>query len=247
MSESISEIRNLKKLLNELPEKVGANNSKKVVGTFVAETFAPICGAEDHFGAMHALTNSIEKLPEIVCDQFQQGGRQQAALAIIQKLRSIFSPKNLDHSFENFLAATAVDRNVVLTMLPLLEDIRFDEAALNAKANDIVSEIEAFRSKLMMNGGLSHASKVVVDAQISLMERSILKFSETGVGRFRDSIFSSVGRIVIELQTNAGNEKIAVRTTLDDVLRIYGLMEAGGNLITLAAPTAIKLLTGPAG
>lgn len=243
MTDSLPEISYLKQLLVKLPDVIGPTNAKRAAAPIIAAEYAALSGAQDQFAGLSGLLGSIERLPNIITEQFDQDGRKQAAIAIVERIRNVFCPKNLALPAETFMSSTSLDQGIILSMLPLLEDIQFDSAALTAKTQDIFEEITAFRDKVGKVEGLSHASRVVIDAQMLAMERSLVRFTETGVGTFRESIFSSVGRIVVELQTNKNNEKLAIRETMDDVLRIYGLFEVGGNLLTLAAPVAVKLLT----
>ena len=224
---------------------MSGNVAKRPAATVLAAEFSRLGNLGSQYDGLLGLLSAVDSISPLIEEQFSEAGRKSAAISVVDRLKTIFSPKNLSLNCESFLSSTQVDRLFVQAILPLLEDIRFDSSSLSASTTDIVQEINDFRVKIHKSDGLSHASKLVVDAQLSLMERSLLRFSETGVGPFRISVMSSMGRIFVELQRNPENSKSAVKDVIDDVLRVYGLLEAGGNLLTLAAPVAVKLLTGP--
>lgn len=241
MTDTLPEILHLKALLESL-ENVPDNHRKRGAGRIIAEQFASITGTENLFDAYARLVAVIQNLSSLADEQFPEAGRKAAAYVGIGGLKGIFSPINLAIPFDQFLSNTDTDRRFLSATILLFDDVRFDSGALLSKATDIVSEIDALKEKIAKNDGLSHASKLIIGAQLTLIERSLLKVNSDGVGPFRDSVFTSIGRIYVELRGNNENDKIASRETLDDLLRIYGLLEAGGTLLSLGAPVTLKLV-----
>jgi hypothetical protein len=244
MRETLPDITRLKMLIEGLhsdpsPSKTSALN---VIVVRYAALIGDDVSPED---GLYFLLRSINELPSIIEQQFPEGGRKKAAMNVVSTLRSIFSPRLLSQPFETYLVRTDTERVVILSAISLLEDIEFDSEKLLMHGVEIVSEIGRIREKINAAEALSHSSKLVLNAQFELIERAVLRFETSGVGPFRDAVFTSVGKVFIELQGQGGEAKVVSRAILDDLLRLYGLLQMGGDLVRLAAPPVLAALGAP--
>lgn len=245
MSQSLPEIGHLVALLDWLD--TGPANAKRGVASQIATWYGGHISIEDQFEAHASLVAIIHSLPALIEEQFGEDGRRTTALATVEKLRNILSPQIMAHAMDAFLSVTVNDRQFVKATLPLFQDMRFGVAEFEAGVPEILKKISEFRANLQKSEGLSHASLVVIDAQMAIVERSVEKFSTGGVGGFRDAIFTSIGKIIVELKTNDSNSEAAVREVLDDVIRIYDVLEIGGKLVKIGAPVIAGYLAAPQG
>lgn len=245
MREALPDIIRLQQLVEGLGTDAAV--AKQIALGVVIPRYAVLLGeGVSQEDALYFLVKSINELPELIDQQFPEGGRKKVALNVVERLRAVFSPKMLSHIYENFLTRTNTDRVVVLSGISLLEDIQFDSSALLTHSVEIISEIGKIREKIMSSESLGHSSKLVLNAQFELMERAVLRFETSGVGPFRDAIFTSVGKVFIELQGQSGEAKVISRAILDDLLRLYDLLKMGGDLVRLAAPPVLAALSAPA-
>lgn len=211
----------------------------------VVERYADIVGDVTTEDALYLLLRSLNDLPDLIVQQFPEGGRRKTALTVVDRLKAIFSPRLLAQSYENFLARTATDRAIASSAIALMEDINFDGESLLAKTVEVVEEVAKVREKILQSDCLSDASKIFLSAQFELIERSVLRFEVSGVGPFRDSIFTSIGKIFVELKGQGSDSKVVAKELIDDLLRIYGLLQVGGDLAKLTAPLVMMALPGP--
>ena len=243
MTDSLPEISRLKALLNWLDREGKPSGRPAIIQ--IAKWHGDRTGIEDLFVAHADLVALVSSLPDLVSEQFGEDGRRATAMAIIQRVQNILSPQNVHAPMESFLAVTNADRIFVNATLPLLEDIKFGGDALSQSAPSIIEFVGKFRSDIQRLDGLSHASMVIVDAQLAALERSILKFSSGTVGKFRSEIFTSIGKIIVELKTNDQNTDVAVSDVIDGVMKVYRLFEVGGSLLQIGAPIISGLLPAP--
>jgi len=243
MTDVLPEISRLKALLYWLENEAKPSNRPTIIQ--IAKWYGDQTGNDDLFVAYAELVELVRSLPELVSEQFGEDGRRSTARAIIQRIHNILSPGNVHATMDAFLTATMNDRIFVGATLPLLEDIKFGGDAISQSAPDIIEFVGKFRSDIQSVKGLSHASMIVIDAQLAALERSVLKFSSGTVGKFRSEIFTSIGKIIVELKTNSENTDVAVSQVVDGVMKVYSLFEIGGSLIQIGAPIISGLLPAP--
>ncbi len=236
----LPELVHLRALLASLPPKGGSENT----ATVVVPLYANIIAEEDEFSALLSLYTSIDSLVELVEIKFPERGRKAAALAAIESIKALFSPRSLGRPYNEFAAVLKNKTSQILSFLPILEDIEFDSDSLTVNKANIFTEIEAARDRLASNSDLSDGSRRFLNAQFILMEKALVRFEKDGVGNFSASVYSAIGRIYIELR-DEDHTKSGVKDVIDDVLRIHGLMQAGGDILKLSGPFIAGLLSAP--
>ena len=235
----LPELQHLRKLLESLPEK-GGDSAMSVIIPIYSE----ITGADSDFAALALLYRTLDQLPEIVTEKFPEKGRRAAALGVVEQFKDHLSPLKLARPYPEYFSRHGRPLLKQLAIFPILEDIEFDSDGLAGQATSIISEIEKMRAKIDKANDLSDASRSFLGAQLVLLERAVLRFETTGVGPFRDSVFSSVGKIYIELAV-ANPDSTSAKDLMDDFLRLYGLFQAGGDILKLTGPVIAGLLSAP--
>ena len=240
MNERLPEITRLASLLEAL-RGVRPTPSSLVLTT-LNEQLAVL--GFDREIALLELMRTIDGLERIIPDIHSAAARRLAE-RLIKRVQRLFSAENLVLETKTFLSQQRQQMEFVLENLELFDELKFDAASLPGAAPGLLAELEALKGRVAKSGELADASRVLVLAQLDLMGRSINRFDRTGVGPFRDSLFSIYGRIVVELQGEDKNDKEAAREIVDDVLRVINLVQAAGGALALSGPVIAGLLAGP--
>jgi|GEM_PF-2192843 len=235
----IPEIRHLRTLIERLPEKGGDSAASVVI-----PLFAEIVGVDNDYESLSLLYRALDHLPALIADKFPEKGRRAAALGVVEQLKDGFSPLKLARPYPEFGPRHGRALKRQLEVFPILEDLEFDTENLKAQTTTIVSEIEKMRLKVGNADDLSDASRTFLNAQLALMERAVLRFETTGVGPFRDSVLTAFGKIYLELSA-ADSKSVVAKELIDNLLRLYGLLQAGGDILKLTGPVISGLLNGP--
>jgi len=202
-------------------------------------------GPGDTTGAFVTLMTSLDSLEGMVQERFSESGRREAALHLIQLTRSLLDLDDLVHPWEAYRARRYSVMQSARGMFVLLSDLKFDGEALLEKSLTLSEEISSLKKKFAGDDELSDAARAVLFCQLDLLHRSVARFQTSGVGPFRDSIFSSVGRIYIELAQDSGVSPDKVRSVIDDMLRVVNLAQVGGSILKLSGPVIAGLIEGP--
>ena len=238
--EILPELQHIKSLIETLPRKGGA----EIAFVVVTQTYGKIIDEPDNFRAFFSLCQSIECLRNLVEIRFPERGRKAAALSVLSQLQELFSPAVIGRPYAEFSQIFRARSERIIDVFPILEDIEFRSADLSARKTDIFDEIERARDRLSSNSDLPDASRKFINAQFLLLEKALSRFEKDGVGSFSSSVYSTIGRIYIELK-NEDFSKPGVSEVLDTVLKIHGLMQVGGDLLKLSGPFISGLLEGP--
>lgn len=238
----LPELARIESLLNTIIGSAGATAP-------ALEVFLGRCHAEfdnrSTSTSYNSLQASISGISDIVREKFQEPGRRQVALNLIRILEEIFGVEAFQGTWADYQKRVRRDASSALNMMPLLQDLSFDSDRLLADRLSIIQQIEKLKSKIGIEENISDPAKTVLLAQLRLLEQSLEKFETTGVGPFRQSIFTVFGRVVLELEREENLSTAGKRELVDDVLRVYGLMQAGGDLLKLGGPVISGLLAAP--
>lgn len=241
MSETtLPEIQRLRALIEQLPEKGGDSAASVII-----PLYAKISGVEGDYETLALLYRTLDRLPELITEKYPEKGRRAAAIGVVEQLKENLSPTKLARPYPEFFSRHGRALRRQLDVFPVLEDIAFDSDALMSQATTIVAELEKMRAKVGSADDLSDASRSFLNAQLALMERAVLRFETTGVGPFRDSVFTAFGKIYVELAVS-NPKSPSTKELIDNLLRLYGLFQAGGDLARLTGPIISGLLNGPA-
>jgi hypothetical protein len=240
MSDSIlPEITHLRALIERLPEKGGDSAASVIV-----PLYGEITGINGDYAVISSLYRTLDHLPNVITDSFPEKGRRAAAIGVIEQVKENLSPLRLARPYPEFYSRHGRALKRQLEIFPILEDLSFDSVALAGQVPSIVAEIEKLKAKVGVAEDISDATRIFLNAQLIILERALLKFEVTGVGPFRDVIFSSIGKVYIELAVSNGDKPSAVEL-MDQFLRVYGLFQAGGELLKLGGPLIAGLLGAP--
>jgi hypothetical protein len=187
------------------------------------------------------LVNALEG----VAVDLPEGGTRDVGNHVVDAIKALLDPQTLGEEFRQYRKRHAVDLEFVSRSLPLFRDLSYDGGALAASNSEIYAAIDAMKSKLGSYDGLSDASKTVLSAQLDLLAKSVHRFQTSGVGPFRDAVFSIYGKIRLQLDNDSDTSKDVKREVADDILRIYGLLQIGGGLLKLGGPVVAGLLGAP--
>lgn len=238
-TDALIEIQYLKQLIETLPASGSGSAMNVVMGAY-----GKIASIDDEYEAFLSFYKVLGSLPSIVEEKFPEKGRRAAALHIVEKMKDAFSPFKLSMGYSDFRGSYINSIRGIIFLMPILEDICFDASALVSNTDNIISEIDNIRKKVGISSDISDATRFFVDGQLILLERALLKFQSGGVGPFRDCVFTSIGKVYIELQS-ADSKSSSVKEIMDGVLRIYGLMQVGGDILKLSGPVISGLLAAP--
>lgn len=169
---------------------------------------------------------------------------RRTAQRTIEGLTRSFTASSLAQTVDNFRNACDNELHLAENTLELLHDLTIDRDEFEKNIPDFESAIDSLCGQFGASS-LSDASKSILTAQMQLLKNSVKRFSEGGVGPFRDSAFSIIGRVVIQIRNDPTLPSSEKRQMVDDALRLYDVVEKGGKVLSLAAPLVVALLTGP--
>ena len=189
------------------------------------------------------LMRSLHSLEQLALE-LPNAGMRRIAEKTISGLLSAFSTQNLVRDANGFRVTMSKELHLASANLEIFHELKLDRDNLSNSLKDIDKSIDDLRD-IFAKSDMSDASKSILSAQMELLKKSIDRFDKGTVGPFRDSAFSVIGRVVIQIN---GDEKLKsedARKLVDDVLRLAGLIDAGSKVLTLVAPSIAGLLTGP--
>lgn len=200
------------------------------------ETYWPTSAPNKLMDVMRSL-NALEQ----IISELPNAGMRKIAEKTVAGLIVAFSPQNLLRDIAGFRSALSNEIHLAKSNLELFHDLQMDRDKLINSAEEIEKSIEDLID-VFAKSEMSDSSKSVILAQMELLKKSIDRFNKGTVGPFRDSAFSVIGRVVIQIHGDTKLKSEDARKLVDDVLRLAGLIDAGSKVLTLAAPHIAGLL-----
>ncbi len=240
MKQVVTEVEHLRALLDSLESRETKNSAL----VEIANIYGSIIEEGDASRAYVALFSSLDQIEQIANEHFI-GGQKSVAENAINELRRLFGLEASRHPYNDYIGVRRTHIATVRLVFPILTDLSFDLISLQAKLPDAISEIQRFKDRISLHDDVSDQLKTVLFAQIDLMEKSLVRVQERGIGEFRHSVFTTFGRIYLELRANSEVSDKTSKEIVDDFLRIYQVFEAGGSLLQLGAPVIRGLIGAP--
>lgn len=169
---------------------------------------------------------------------------RRTAQKTVDTIVRVFTASNLTGTVNDFRKQHRTELHFIENTLDLLQDLSVDKEKFSSSIANIEEEIDQISAKFLKSS-LSDASKSVLMAQLQLLKNSAKRFDGGQVGPFRDSAFSTIGRVVIQIRKDSNIPDADKREMIDDALRLYDVIEKGGNLLSLAAPFIAGYLMAP--
>jgi hypothetical protein len=188
------------------------------------------------------LIRVVNYLPALVAD-LPPGGPQRVGANVAERIKRLVDPETLGMETRAYVKRNLSNFEFIEDTIHIFHDMHFDGEAFIAKTADLYSFIDEMKGKFGLSESLSDASKTVLFAQLDLLRSSVHRFQTSGVGPFRDSVFSIYGRIVLELNADKTVTETDKRQIIDEFLRFYDLSQAVGSLLKLGAPFIAGYLT----
>lgn len=207
----------------------------------VSSTYTSISGDAAGLFGLFRLIDGLEKLPP----DLSGAGVRVVAENLCKRLREVLRDEHLVRSFADYKVISKASYEFVIETISIFDEMKFDPVALVGENLHIQEEISKLQGRIYNSAEISDASKTVLAAQLELLRRSLERFSTVGVGPFRETVFSIFGKVVIQLEGDAGSNADAKRKVIDDFLRVCNLIQIGGGLVKLGGPIVAGLLTGP--
>jgi hypothetical protein len=227
--------------LRELVLRIQQNKGDTPAIHAISDYYAAIAGLDDRNSAFRLLVNTLDKVERLVPEIASPGARKTAERVLLA-YSELLDPTQLATPLTHFRSTNSARLQLIEAAISSLEDLRYDATALQARAIDFFEEIERLKAQFATSDDISDASKVILRAQLDLVGKSLTRMSNSGVGAFRDSVFTAFGRIVIELKADSGTNNRGVAEGIDGFLKLYAIAEAGGTMLKLTGE-GIKLLT----
>jgi hypothetical protein len=233
------EITALEAFLTALKNEKGTNApALAVIGAVFRQTH-PEAG-----DSLHDLMRVLFSLPTLVAEM-PKGGYQTTAKKALEALNKAFSVEAMSLDWANYRAQYYGSIDVALATISNFHDVTFDSAGFIEKSPDLYAAIERLGEQFGKTE-MSDASKSVLEAQLVLLRNSVGRFQATGVGPFRDSAYSILGRVVIQIHSDAKISADDRLKLVEDFLKVVSVVQTAGDLAKLVGPPIVKLLTGPA-
>lgn len=233
-TESLPDIVSLARLFEELPS---SPHSKPAI-----VNIAYLYAAQNGMTADEAwweIMRVVQCLPSI-SQELSKPGSVKVAEGMASSLCKVLSPDRLHLDTGTFISQNLSDIHFIRNVLPLFDDLKFDRNATLEKSGEILTEINRLKDKIGSSATISDATKTVLNRQLDLLVKCLDRFNSGGVGPFRDSAFTIYGRIRIELEEAESSTDKTVASTargiIDDVIRIYGVIQVGGAIAHLTGP-----------
>lgn len=167
------------------------------------------------------------------------------ALTTVNGLVESFSPSTMTRQVDWVRQRRAKELHLAQTNLGLFHELTIDRDIFRAQRPEFEAAIDDLGRKFGASS-MSDASKSVLGAQLLLLRNSISRFDGDTVGPFRDSAYTIIGRLVIQIHNDQRAATDDKKEMIDDVLRVYDVIEKGSKVLTLGAAAAVLLLKGPA-
>lgn len=172
------------------------------------------------------------------------GPTQSMGVRTAEAVERLFTSDRLLRNVSDFRSAARSDLDVIEHSLEIFEYARADIDGFRGNIKALYGDLDTL-SEHFAKSNLSDAAKSVLLAQMQLLKKTIDRFEAGSVTPFRDGAFSIIGRVVIEIQKDSKANPAEKRQLLDEAMRIYGMLEAAGNVLSLAAPVITGLIEGP--
>jgi len=189
------------------------------------------------------LMRTLFSLPAMLLEM-PQGAFQKTAGKCLDALSEALSTEAMIGDWTSFKRSQQRNIDIALATITIFHDVKFDGPSFSAKKLDITESISQLK-KAFFNSGMSHQSISVINAQIQLLENSVSRFETTGVGPFRDSYFSVLGRVVIEIHKDEAIDDAKRAELVKNFLSVAGAISTVGDIVSLTGPVIAGLLTGP--
>ena len=161
------------------------------------------------------------------------------------RILDLLAPEMLSKQYADYQNVQHQNAQAILDLMSFLDHLEFDSEKFSLSKVEIEDELAKVESEAAASANLSNSQQKLVLAQVALIRRALARFSVDGLGPFRDSIFTSIGRLTIELKSADGDQAAAVRGVIDDLLRVKDIAEIAGGALKLTGPFIAGLLTGP--
>lgn len=218
--------------LHTLAVRLIAAKSETPAVHFISDVYAEIVGIPDRRMAFRQLMSTVERLESLV-EEIESPGARKTGWRVVNALGELFDPPALAISMTNFRNSNLAKLQLIEAAISSLEDLRYNGSTLEAQTVDFLTAIDELKAKFAASDEISEASKIVLRSQLDLLAKSLNRFSTSGVGPFRESVFCAFGRIVIELKGDSATSKLGYNEVMDGMLRLYGMAEAGGTILRL--------------
>ncbi len=176
--------------------------------------------------------------------EMPRGAVQKTAQKCLESLSNAFSTDALTGDWATFKRNYQRDIDISLATITIFHDVKFDAVAFSTKKADVAESIEKLE-EAFHTSGMSHQSLSIVSAQIQLLKNSLTRFETTGVGPFRDSYFSILGRVVIEIHKDEKIDDQKRAELVKSFLAVAGVISTIGDIASLTGPVISGFLTGP--
>jgi len=244
MSDSLPlEVKTLTAVLERMQE--GANAANPTIRT-LSRFMQEVAGTSE-VESISTLFHYLKVVDGLIQEHMVSPGGKRSGERLRARLAKLFDGNILGDPFGNFHATQSHNIQAILDLIPMLDDIQFDNDGLISKRPEIAASIEALLSDVAGSSELAEATKRVVVAQIDLIRRTLDRFEISGVVPFRESIYCSIGRLTLELKDLNEAEAGKVRKVIDDIVRIKDLAELAGGTLRLAGPFIAGYLAAPVG
>lgn len=185
----------------------------------------------------------VDSLKRLAAD-LPTGPTQDMGVRTALAVQRLFTSDRLARNVGEFRAVAKSDLDIIEHSLGIFDHARSDVDGFKSNVEKLNVELDKL-SVHFNKSDLSDASKSVLMAQIRLLKNSIERFDAGSVLPFRDSAYSVIGRVVIEIQKDTKASPADKRKLIDEAMRLYGILEAAGNILSLVAPVISGYLDAP--
>jgi len=236
------EIDHFNALLEKMLQYKG--DSRAAIGP-ISEDLSSITGVA-HAESSFALFQLIETICVFIEEDIIENKNQRAGRRLKERILELFSSDMLVSNYAEYQKSQKHNISTLVDLMSFLDHLEFDAKKFTEARPEIESVLSKLEAAAAGNGDLSDAQRKLVLAQVALIKRSLARFSVDGLGPFRDSIFTSIGQLTIELRSSDKGQASAIRSAIDDLMRAKDLAEMAGGALRLTGPYIAGLITGPA-
>lgn len=242
MSDSIpTELQVFSQLLEQM--SVSAGDASPTIRCIAME-LSRLTPNQSKDGA-RAIFDLIRSVEAVVDTHLIGSANQRSADRIKARMDDLFSVENLHLRYDSFQNANRHQILALHDMLTILDGATFDGPALSESKGKISEELERLIQDTMGTGEISTDLKDLVRAQLRLIQTTLDRFEIDGVTPFRQSIYCAVGVLTIELDRLPKAQQGAIRSIIDDIVRVKDMAETVGGALRLTGPIITGLLAAP--
>jgi hypothetical protein len=224
-------------------ETILARTSKLPAILEISQAYAGVAQTSEE-ASFRELIRVVDSLPNLLGELPTDPSRK-VATSVIERLNRLLDPKALGHEFGTWRNYHRANIDYIQSSIVIFHDLKFDSEIFLSKTPNLYEEIDKLRAKFASSDDISEPSKIVLRAQLDLLKKGVNRFQTSGVGAFRDSIFSIYGRITIQLEADKSISPAKKREIADDILRVWDIAQMGGDLLKLAGPAIAGYLAAP--